>query len=363
MPVVIRNLLDFYGLTGALLIVSGLMFNNVAVGAVMSQFPPFSLKIQQETDIVIVKENDSIYNSAESQELLDNRLYASLDKDFCSRGDTDSYNKGQKLSLIKTITRNLDRKKSFSDGATVGYNEKKYNANCLVQIPTKDLYKASRLDIYGSMQIPEAFSSVHSMTRKTLEMADIDSEMDDMAKERGILEEITTMMNLQVLRNYKLQLYLFVAFCSFCGSILIVTYIPPFARDQNISNSKVTTLITIVGGCDLFARVTLTFISDSKKLKRHHIMGFCTGMTGIAAILNPLYTSFETFVFYAVIHGLFGSVYFSMSVLVLRECVGLENMSIGMSLMISVHGLSSAIIAPLIGMFVIYRSQIGMYNK
>lgn len=347
MPVIIRNLLDTYGLKGALMVVSGLMFNNVAVGAVMRPFPSEN----EDTDETIVEEDGDCYDSLQSKQLLNYEFSVSFDDVTNLKHEQMLYEQVERQGFIKTIARNLDRNKSVSDSVTVGYKDEVYHQNKNRHITRRNTSstKGSRLDIYSSMQTPETFCSVHSI--KSLEIPhNRDSISIDSDSETSIKKKMKKMFNLRVLRNHKLQLYLFVAFCSFCGSILIVTYIPPFARDQNISKNQVTTLVTIVGGCDLFARLTLAWISDSKRLKRHHIMGFCVGITGFAAIFNPLYTSFETFVFYAVIHGLFGSVYFSMSVLVLRECIGLENMSIGMSLMITVHGLSSAIIAPLIGM-------------
>ncbi|CAG2217657.1 SLC16A12 [Mytilus edulis] len=218
---------------------------------------------------------------------------------------------------------------------------------------------SSNINIDGSMGTPETFWTTHKCSVRSLPQ-DTSEERSIESKESKSSEFCFNqyIIDMTVLRNRKLQLFLFVAFFSFCGSGMIITFIPAFARDNGISNDKITILITIIGGCDLFSRFTLAWITDSQKIRRHHIMGFCLGITGVASMLNPLYTSFSAFIGYSVIYGLFGSIYFSMSILVLRDCVGAENISAALSLMITIHGLSSVIIAPSVGFI---RDTTGSY--
>ncbi|XP_052086159.1 monocarboxylate transporter 5-like isoform X2 [Mytilus californianus] len=353
-PVIIRKLLDNYGLQGALLVVSGLILNNIIVGALMRPFLSEPVVEKQdadsesEADIIIAKRN-----------WLKDEISISLDNvpGYFSR---QKYQVEDQEPFMDLIDKKVDIKRSLS------YNfflDKKENEKTKIEIPEKSDYLVERftgsnINIDGSLGTPETFWTTHTCSLRSLPQHTSEESSNESNKSKSEFCFNQYIIDMTVLRNRKLQLFLLVAFFSFCGSGMIITFIPPFARDNGISNDKITILITIIGGCDLFARFTLAWITDSQKIRRHHIMGFCLGITGVASMLNPLYTNFTAFIGYSVIYGLFGSIYFSMSILVLRDCVGAENISAALSLMITIHGLSSIIIAPSVGFI---RDTTGSY--
>ncbi|XP_052086163.1 monocarboxylate transporter 5-like isoform X6 [Mytilus californianus] len=353
-PVIIRKLLDNYGLQGALLVVSGLILNNIIVGALMRPFlsepvvEKQDVDSESEADIIITKRN-----------WLKDEISISLDNvpGYFSR---QKYQVEDQEPFMDLIDKRVDIKRSLS------YNfflDKKENEKTKIKIPEKSDYLVERftgsnINIDGSLGTPETFWTTHICSLRSLPQHTPEESSTESNKNKSEFCFNQYIIDMTVLRNRKLQLFLFVSFFSFCGSGMIITFIPPFARDNGISNDRITILITIIGGCDLFARFTLAWITDSQKIRRHHIMGFCLGITGVASMLNPLYTNFTAFIGYSVIYGLFGSIYFSMSILVLRDCVGAENISAAISLMITIQGLSSIIIAPSVGFI---RDTTGSY--
>ncbi|CAC5371212.1 unnamed protein product [Mytilus coruscus] len=354
-PVIIRKLLDNYGLQGALLVVSGLILNNVIVGALMRPFlsdpviEKDSVDSESEADILKIKRN-----------WLKDEISVSVDNvpGYFSK---QRYQVEDQEPFMDLIDKSVDIKRSLS------YNfflDKKENEKTKIEIPEKSNYLEERftgrnINIDGSLGTPETFWTTHTCSLRSLPQNTSDESSIESNKSKSEFCFNQYIIDMTVLRNRKLQLFLFVAFFSFCGSGMIITFIPPFARDNGISNDRITILVTIIGGCDLFARFTLAWITDSQKIRRHHIMGFCLGITGVASMLNPLYTNFAAFIGYSVIYGLFGSIYFSMSILVLRDCVGAENIPAALSLMITIHGLSSIIIALSVGKYILSRIVTG----
>jgi hypothetical protein len=59
------------------------------------------------------------------------------------------------------------------------------------------------------------------------------------------------------------------AFCSFPGCVYTIVYLPAFAKDNDISIERTTMLLTITG----VSRFSLTWITDSKRIRRCHILG------------------------------------------------------------------------------------------
>jgi hypothetical protein len=55
----------------------------------------------------------------------------------------------------------------------------------------------------------------------------------------------------------------------------------------------------------------MSWVADSGVIRRNHLVGFCIAISGVAAMLNFLYTDFPSFAAYSAIYGLVGGVYFS----------------------------------------------------
>jgi hypothetical protein len=213
------------------------------------------------------------------------------------------------------------------------------------------------INIYGIMQTPVTICSMlslHMIQHIGTQQEEKPSEVTGQHKEvTGQYKQCcyNNIIHFNILNNYRLKSILFAAFCSFPGCVYTMVYLPAFAKDNDLSINRTAILLTITGVCDLVARFSLALITDSKRIRRCHILGIALGITGMATMFNPFYRTFGTFLVYAVIYGLFGNVYSSLLTILIREIVGIERLPAALSLQILIHGISSIVFAPLLGTY------------
>ena len=359
MPIIIQNLLEEYGLQGALLVSSGLILNTAIVGSLMRPFPN--------------KENILNPVRAEEEPLVDefDRFDSTNPyKDKCSLSESHigKYTESiitkelqlddQSLCLHLIQKRhNNNRERSFSerdkDSAQSNMRNRPYNY--IKALPHRVFGNA--INIYGIMQTPETICSMlslHMIQHIGTQQEEKPSEVTGQHKEvTGQYKQCcyNNIIHFNILNNYRLKSILFAAFCSFPGCVYTIVYLPAFAKDNDLSIDTTTILLTLTGVCDLVARFSLAWITDSKRIRRCHILGTALGITGMATMFNPFYRTFGTFLVYAVIYGLFGNVYSSLLTILIREIVGIERLPAALSLQILIHGISSIVFAPLLGTY------------
>ena len=359
MPIIIQNLLEEYGLQGALLVSSGLILNTAIVGSLMRPFPN--------------KENILNPVRAEEEPLVDefDRFDSTNPyKDKCSLSESHigKYTESiitkelqlddQSLCLHLIQKRhNNNRERSFSerdkDSAQSNMRNRPYNY--IKALPHRVFGNA--INIYGIMQTPETICSMlslHMIQHIGTQQEEKPSEVTGQHKEvTGQYKQCcyNNIIHFNILNNYRLKSILFAAFCSFPGCVYTIVYLPAFAKDNDLSIERTAILLTITGVCDLVARFSLAWIADSKRIRRCHILGTALGITGMATMFNPFYRTFGTFLVYAVIYGLFGNVYSSLLTILIREIVGIERLPAALSLHILIHGISSIVFAPLLGTY------------
>ncbi|XP_071144197.1 monocarboxylate transporter 12-like isoform X1 [Mytilus edulis] len=355
-PIIIQKLLDNYGLQGALLVISGILLNNVVVGALTRPF--FSRKATQKDVSKNAKNNNTCYSSKNgdlteddkkkgfSRKVSENPIAEySLSVDNVAKYyepevSSDGFNDYK--SYVKLIATRKRKPRSCSES----------HNTTVVGVDSTKKTLIPRIDMFGGLGTASSFCSVYSLNflRQQENKPDIkrDSKSDIASESRSC--SCYDIIDFRILKNRHLLLLLFMCLVSVAGCGLIVIYIPPFAKDHDIPNDKIAILVTLMGVCDLFARFALAWISDSKRFRRDYILGSCLGITGLAVMFNPLYTNFESFVVFSIIYGSFGSVYFSMAPLLLRDCVGSDRYPTALSLMIQVHGIAFVGFTPLLGL-------------
>lgn len=336
LPLLIQTLLDKYGLQGALLVCSGMHLNNIVAGALVRS--PRKPKVEQHTG-----------KDAVLQELLDpeQELKLAFKKDL-SVSDNNikrQMDNGSQPSHFKVNHSGKTRTQSESHDRGATKNDVHVNTSL------QDFFKTlsrSALNIYNTTDTAETFSSMHSVG-----ILQQNSEADDESVQHKCSFKVSChdLLGLDLLKNHSLQATLFASFLAFFGLAFIVAYIPAFANDNGITQDRLAILLTITGVCDLVSRVLLGILIDSNKVKRKNILSFSLCVTGIATLFNPFYTNFQTFAIYSVIYGLFGSLYFSLMTMLMREGVGPDQLPAALSLQIFIHGISSIVFAPLLGKY------------
>lgn len=359
MPIIIQNLLEDYGLQGALLVTSGLMFNNVIVGSLMR---PFSnkensldpVKTEEESLVDEFDNFDSTNRYKDKYSLSESHIGKYTESITAKKLQLDD----QSLCLHLLQTRhNNYRERSFSerDKDSISSNMRNIPYNSVKALA--NTVSGNEINIYEIMQTAESICSLLSINV----IKYIGTQQNEKPSEiTGQYKEVTdhykqccqnNIMQFNILNNYRLKSILFAAFCCFPGCVYTIVYLPAFAKDNDLSNDRTAILLTIIGVCDLVARFSLALIADSRRIRRCYILGLALGITGIATMFNPFYRTFGTFLVYAVIYGLFGNVYFSLLTILIREIVGIDKLPAALSLQILIHGISSIVFAPLLGTY------------
>lgn len=327
-PLLIRHLLDTYGLQGALMIMSGLLFHITAAGALMRPFPvKTDTKIhEKEIEMVLLQEEDTSKTANGSS-----KAYGTSANEI---GEQES----SKMFVQLEPQLSVQSERSIGSHHSI----------------VLDKLSGSTLNLYGSMgnianAIPvvnfaKSIPSVHSSV----------SEVD-----KSKCSCCSNSFNCSILRNHSFQLLMVTGFLCIFGSALTITFIPPFAKDYNIPDDKIALLVTISAVCDFIGRFSVAWIADSGFLRRNHLVGVCIFINGLAAMLNLFYTDFPSFAAYAATYGLVGGVYFSLYPLLIVDAVGQENLSDGLAILFPVHGFSLMVNSFLIGYI---RDMTGSYH-
>lgn len=156
-------------------------------------------------------------------------------------------------------------------------------------------------------------------------------------------------INLKVLRNTLFRMWIPVCFLGIIGCVQIVIFIPPHAKDRQISDSDTTLFFFIVGASHFISKVLLACFLYCNLLSKHTILSISLLITGVSCMFISFYTDFNTMTILCVIYGSFGSVYFSLFPAVLVEFVGLEQLSDAMAINMLIQGLGLSISNPILG--------------
>lgn len=327
-PLLIRYLLDTYGLRGALMIVSGLLLNLIATGALMRPFPV----TEDDDSNVIVSEQDICV-----EEIKDCALDNGSMKTYIPNG------MGEEEKSTKFVR--LQNQISMQSNQSV---QSKYLGSVKsIDKVLSDLTR-STLDLYGSMG--NLASPMPVVTIGHSEISSTESLSCHSSSEHLCGSNCCSkLFAFSLFKNYKFKLLMLTGFLCIFGSALTITFIPPYAKDYNIPDDKIALLITISAICDFIGRFSVAWVADSGVIRRNHLVGFCIAISGVAAMLNFLYTDFPSFAAYSAIYGLVGGVYFSFYPLLIVEAVGQENLNNGLAILFQVHGVSLMLNSFLIG--------------
>ncbi|XP_052103543.1 monocarboxylate transporter 9-like [Mytilus californianus] len=242
-PKIIQVLIDVYGLQGALIFVSGILFHNLIVAMLLRPLPPS------------VETAGSIQGNIEKEELL---KYPKRYAEFSESANPKTVHHGKRSNKdVRSVCSrpNQNISSSFEEESPQLLNDK-------VDDTLKQLKETSGLS-YNEKKDKE-------MCRSSL----------DLCTSTGSIS--CSIQNLTY-------------FCIFsCG--LTITYIPPFARENNNSDEEIALLVMIFGACDVVARFSIAWIADSKRIKRTYILGITLLITGTVTMFNTFFTNFTSYI-------------------------------------------------------------------
>nr|XP_022339928.1 monocarboxylate transporter 12-like isoform X2 [Crassostrea virginica] len=296
-PPVIRLLLDSYDLRGALIVIGGILLNLCVAGALMR---PIAFYEHQQKDS---EHDDGIW-------LTNSEMYSS--------GNIKD----------KAVYRNTMKNWASSQPDT-HKNEYKENINA------EDKVNGSS-SCLGNMK--QSLSS----------------------NRKGVVRNMCKkVIDIKVLRNALFRMWIPVCFLGVIGSVQILIFIPPHAKDLNISDGDIILLVIIVGVTNLISKLLMTLFVYCNCMSKHHMIAISMIITGVACLFINFYTDFLTMTILSAIFGVFGNVYFGLFPALLVDFVGLEMISGAMAINMLMQGLGLSISNPILGFL---RDITGSFN-
>lgn len=156
-------------------------------------------------------------------------------------------------------------------------------------------------------------------------------------------------VDFKVLQNALFRMWIPVCFLGIIGCVQIVIFIPPHAKDIQISDSDITLLVIIVGASNFISKILLAYFIYINLMSKHSMIALSLIITGVSCLFISFYTNFITMTILSVLFGVFGSVYFGLFPAVLVEFVGLEQLSGAMAINMLMQGLGLSISNPILG--------------
>jgi MFS family permease len=321
-PILLEISLMHYGLRGTLFIVSGLMLQAIVCGALLRPLPPDT---GETNDIKLVENDDNSSNETDKE-----------------TKQTDSYDKLNRTHTLPNFKTNgcqlpvTGRRRTQSENATEC--TKVSNLSPRTAVSVHDLQESFRkLTISSSLQplgwLPSSAKGQAYYKRRV--------------KEEGRTPH--QIFNFSLFKNPLFYIFTLSAVLYAPTTALPISYIPPFARDCEVSDENIALLVTISAASDVLGRIGLTFIADSKTLKRHQILAMTMLMNGLSCLFVHFYTNFSTLIVFSVIYGIFGQVFFSLYPVIIVDFLGLENLRHGLTTVMLTMGSSVAIATVIIG--------------
>ena len=166
---------------------------------------------------------------------------------------------------------------------------------------------------------------------------------------KNLCSKLTGFLDCRVLRRLPFWLFMPSA-CLLCNSCsMMLVYLPPHAQEEGLTDSEITTFMSVIGGVDIISLLLWGLIADCGTIKRYQIVTIAAVIFGIISLLISFFETFSSFLVLSVICGLIGRVYFSMYPVLLVDFLGLEYLRSALGLLIMIQTIFSACAIPLLG--------------
>lgn len=136
-------------------------------------------------------------------------------------------------------------------------------------------------------------------------------------------------------QNLNFSLFKSVNFCllMLCFFFLMYSYhsifiiLPSYGREQGLTIHRSMFLIPVFGGVDVLGRLIAGFINDKFIIRRKEIFILCILCHGMGYLLIPQFHNFISILSWCIAFGLFTGGFNGTVVIMLVDCVGIEQLS------------------------------------
>lgn len=371
-PLVLRELIDSYGLQGALVIHSGLLLNFLVAGSLLRPLsfydkrsikPVAKHKREEESEKLLQDQKPVIVSESQPSgqpvsNIIDNSDKVQGTNQNCKNSLKDSL----QLHPINDSLESYTRNRTFSDSQKERPKNRITNDHLKPEMShsTRSLNKVlDRMVISGDLAVASSIGdisgSVYSVCGSKSEVhvkpedQHTNSVEETQETKDRVLIFLKELIGLKCLKMRMFQIWLVVAFFGILGAAQIITYIPPLAAEKGVDKSQRVFLLTIVGASDLAGKFVLTIITFFNIFPKDIMIAVSLWMIAAVFFCVPVFTDFSHFVVLSAVLGSCSGVYFALFPAVMADLVGLENLSGAMGLTMLAHGLSLTIGNPILG--------------
>lgn len=251
-------------------------------------------------------------------------------------------------ALMRPVTFYQDKTDKIDHGQKVwATNSDVYDSN-KVKIPSNDekenhIIKADPINYYNLSNVVKNSDIIQTSSTQKQKLQGLDKRIQTT---KYLCKKV---VHFKVLKNALFRMWIPVCFLGIIGCVQIVIFIPPHAKDLQISDSDITLLVIIVGASNFISKILLAYFIYINLMPKHILIALSLIITGISCMFISFYTNFVTMTILSVIFGVFGSVYFGLFPAVLVDFVGLEHLSGAMAINMLMQGLGLSISNPILG--------------
>ncbi len=319
-PPFVEYLLSQYAWRGTLLIIGAICFNIIVAGAL---FRPLSL------DANSAKHTDSHEDS-------DNKVLLQVKPGEVVLPQLHEVHPNQTSTSLNDISMTQDEDKSMTflsagnkSAHPIGHNTHHKLTRTAQSCP----------NVYSSQVWMDSVSSVPNQAKaKSLNIFWSELQMI-----------VRSMMDKSLLNVWQYLVFCAASFFLFLWAGVPYVYLVDEAILQGISEHKAAFLLSTIGISRTVGQVILGILGDQSKVNTTQLYASCITVAGLATILVPACTTYETLCLYCVVFGFTISVTYCITMMLLVDIVGLHRATNAFGLLQLVMGISTLLGTPVAG--------------
>ena len=330
----LRTCLDGYGLSGTLLITAAVCMYGLVSGGLQRPLNFYRRNITQNeettsTDIdpkcdrkkVVVNGDTTVKHAANINGDI------SVKNTDVINGDVAAINLREKAVsplLTKHATPSLKR---------ASKRIRTYSQNSQGSLIIK-LSAAINKGEYWRYASNEFSASMLAIDTKGTEPKDSDKDTKEQASKQNVNRKLKSVISADALKRPVFLVCVPFGCLLAIASGLALVFIPPHAKDLGFSDKQASLLVTMISIADMVSVLMWGILADKRWLGGRSLVALAATVMGVTMFFTSLFTTFYSFVFFSVVYGLFGRVWFCMYPFILVEMLGIDDFKSALGIML-----------------------------
>ena len=355
---VVTTIFQEFGYTGALLLVSGLLFNALVAAALLRPPQWFTKRHKQN----ISDSKDEAREPLMSEPNIVTKTFSTVSeqqqKDIKHEYEMQELNKEESGGIANGVGRKIKFERAISfeprapsspalmrvrawshgPGAHTGVRQRNFSGGSELQNRSfsrlEEVVNAldrSKSALYASGEgIVGSVVNLHSSIQDIQEdeereydtSEDLPSTKQTSKDDANCFVTFKTslfgILDLKLLKNIVFIQFLGMAFVTLAGMALVPVYLPPYAKDNGVSYNQIAIMLSLMAALDLVSKITSGIIADRKWVRRTTMLGAAAFAVGTMCHFARFFNSFPLIMTMALIMG---KLYlFRISIYITKTC-------------------------------------------